>query len=253
MAFELWQTLGRIRRKLGIASPGRINSPPVGQIQFGDLHRLTPVSQHFGFDRGTPIDRHYIEAFLARNKADIAGHVLEVGDDSYSRRFGDKRVSRQDILHVHSGNQRATLIGDMAEPGILPADTFNCMIITQTLHLVYDLRAAVKNIHTALSPNGILLLTVPGISQIDRGEYGSCWYWSLSAVSARRLFGDIFGPDMVRIESHGNVFAATAFLQGIALEEVHAKDLDIKDPAYPVTICVRAQKRERLDGFRTSM
>jgi hypothetical protein len=41
---------------------------------------------------------------------------------------------------------------------------------------------------------------------------------------------------------HGNVFAATAFLQGAALEEVDRAKLDIEDPAYPVTITLRARK-----------
>jgi SAM-dependent methyltransferase len=217
-------------------------APPVGQVHFGDLYRLVPVSLHFGFDRGTPIDRYYIEGFLARHRADISGRVLEVGDDAYSRRFGGIRVAHQDILHVHRGNPQATLIGDISDPGILPAATFDCMIITQTLHLIYDMRSAVQNMHHALKPDGVLLLTVPGISQIERGEWGKSWYWSLSPVSAQRLFGDVFGADAVDVESYGNVFAATAFLQGIALEEVDAADLDVADAAYPVTIAVRARK-----------
>ena len=49
---------------------------------------LEPVSRSFGFDRGTPVDRRYIEQFLARHAAAIRGDVLEVGDDGYTRRFG---------------------------------------------------------------------------------------------------------------------------------------------------------------------
>ena len=51
----------------------------------------------FGHDRGLPIDRHYVEGFLARYAADIQGRVLEIGDDAYSRRFGAARITQQDI------------------------------------------------------------------------------------------------------------------------------------------------------------
>jgi glycosyltransferase involved in cell wall biosynthesis len=35
--------------------------PPVGWVRIGSLRRVTPISQVFGFDRGQPIDRYYIE------------------------------------------------------------------------------------------------------------------------------------------------------------------------------------------------
>ena len=35
----------------------------------------------------------YIEKFLARFRHDIRGHVIEVGDDVYTRRFGETRVT----------------------------------------------------------------------------------------------------------------------------------------------------------------
>ena len=46
------------------------------------------LSRDFGFDRGTPIDRYYIESFLSTHASDIRGHVLEVADNTYTRRFG---------------------------------------------------------------------------------------------------------------------------------------------------------------------
>ena len=53
--------------------------------------------------------------------------------------------------------------------------------------------AAVAEMRRALKPGGVALVTVPGISQIDRGEWGESWYWSLTRASALRLFGDVFG------------------------------------------------------------
>src|SRR5918998_1304087 len=63
--------------------------PPIGWVRFGSLRRLTPISSHFGFDRGRPIDRYYIENFLDCQAKDIKGRVLEIKDNTYSRKYGN--------------------------------------------------------------------------------------------------------------------------------------------------------------------
>jgi SAM-dependent methyltransferase len=222
--------------------PARDRVPPVGRVRFGDLRRVTPISQSFGFDRGLPVDRYYIERFLAQNSSEIVGRVLEVGDDAYTRRFGGSRVTSSGVLHVAAGNPRATFVGDVTDPRVLPDNAFNCIIFTQTLQLVYDVRAAVVQLRRALAPGGVLLVTAPGISPIDRGEWGKTWFWSFTPAAMERLFGDVFGPDAVMVKRYGNVFAATAFLQGLAVDELDTSDLDPSDRAYPVIVSVRARK-----------
>ncbi|MFY9558248.1 MAG: methyltransferase domain-containing protein [Blastocatellia bacterium] len=219
--------------------------PPVGRVGFGNLRRLTPISRVFGFDRGTPIDRYYIENFLACNAADIRGAVLEVGDNAYTRRFGGNRVTQSDVLHVSDENPRATIISDLANGENIPSNTFDCIILTQTLQLIYDVPAALVTLRRILKPGGVLLATIPGISQIDHGEWGESWYWSFTLLSARRLFEEAFTSNPLRIDSYGNVLAATAFLQGIALEELSEDELNHNDPDYQVTITVRAVKEAR--------
>ena len=211
-------------------------------MRFGDVGEVQPVSDDFGFDRGTPIDRFYIEQFLQRNAADIAGRALEVGDDAYCRRFGASRITQQDVLHVSADNPAAALVGDLSRHGALPPAAFDCLVLTQTLHLIFDMRPAVAEMHRGLKPGGVLLLTVPGITRIDRGEWGAGWFWSLTPAAATRLFGEVFGAGNVRVESHGNAFAATAFLQGLALEEVDSAKLAVNDACFPVIVTVRAQK-----------
>jgi glycosyltransferase involved in cell wall biosynthesis len=216
--------------------------PPVGWVDFGRLSNTRPISLNFGWDRGTPIDRYYIENFLADRAGNITGRVLEVGDDAYSRRYGSN-ISRQDVLHIDPHHAKATLLGDLTQPGVLPDEVFDCIILTQSLQLVFDLEKAVTRLYAALKPGGTLLLTVPGISSIDRGEWANSWCWSFTAVSIRRLFQVLFTSDTLDIKTHGNVFAAMAFLQGASLEEVDRTKLDIHDQAYPVIITLRAQKR----------
>lgn len=225
--------------------PGRLRllRPPIlGKVKLGDLASTVPVSMDFGWDRGLAIDRYYIESFLERCSSDLRGRVLEVGDATYSERFGGGAVQRQDILHVHPGNPLATIVGDISAPNVLPRSAFDCIVLTQTLHLIYDLRAAVHQLHEALKPGGVLLLTAPGISQIDRGEWGDHWFWAMTPAAVSQLLGDRFGQDNVLVEGHGNVFAATTFLQGLALSEVPTSKLDVRDEAYPVIVTARAAR-----------
>ncbi|HEX5734493.1 MAG TPA: glycosyltransferase [Blastocatellia bacterium] len=220
----------------------RDSPPQTGAIRFGDLRRLAPFSRVFGYDRGTPVDRYYIEGFLAHNHRDIRGRVLEVGDDTYTRRYGGERVDKIDVLHVTEGSPQATIIADLTKADHIPSESFDCIIFTQTLHLIYDVRAAIKTLHRILKPGGVLLATFPGITQIDRYEWGKSWYWAFTTLAARRLFGEAFSERSLAVETNGNVLAATAFLYGIALEELRKEELDFNDPDYEVTITVRAVK-----------
>ena len=209
-------------------------------MNFGRIRSPSPLSQDWGYDRGTPIDRYYIERFLAIHASAVRGHVLEVQEDDYSRRFGGSAITRQDILNVDSGNPRATIVGDLADPATLPAGQFDCIILTQTLHLVFDMAAAIANAHRALRPGGALLITVPGITPLDRLQFLDSWYWSLTGPALRRLLSGPFRQDAVVVESYGNLYSATAFLHGAAVEDVSKRKLDLFDRMYPVTIAARA-------------
>jgi len=173
--------------------------------------------------------------------------VLEIGDPAYTRQFGGGRVTHSDVLHVTAGNPQATIVADLTQADHLPADAFDCLLVPQTLHLIYDMRAALSTMARILRPGGVLLLTVPGISPISRDAWGDSWHWSLTRHSAARLFGEAFPHGEVHIHTYGNVLAATAFLQGLARQELAMAELDAHDPCYPVTVGVRAVKR-RADG-----
>ncbi len=100
--------------------------------------------------------------------------------------------------------------------------------------------AAIRTLHRALAPGGVLLATVPGISQVDRGEWADSWYWSLTPGAAQRLFEEDFPAASLAVEAHGNVLAAIAFLEGLASHELRASELEVDDPAYPLIVTIRA-------------
>jgi len=126
--------LGRLREALRRRAARWRVRPPVGWVRFGSFGRVHPISRAFGLDRGTPIDRYYVEKFLSEHAADIRGHVMEVGDDTYTRRFGGERVTHSDVLHVTLGNPQATLVGSLETGAGLGGREYDCLIITQTLH-----------------------------------------------------------------------------------------------------------------------
>jgi hypothetical protein len=221
----------------------RRSFPIPGTVNFGDFGLVEPIGRKFGGDRGTPLDRYYIEGFLKRHAGDIEGRVAEIGDDFYTRKFGGDRVWHSDIIDAPTSlNPQATVRVDLQKPHQIEADRFDCMIVTQTLHMIYDLHGALSTIHRALTPRGVVLATVPGITPIDEHDGPERWFWSMTQSAARRLFEEHFGADRVVVEQFGNVLAATAFLQGLAFEEVETSDLDKADPLYPVITGIRACK-----------
>lgn len=208
-------------------------------VNMGDLRRLRPIDRNFGYSRGLPVDRFYIERFLQAHADDIRGRVLEIKDDGYTRRFGGARVSHSDVLDINPRNRQATIIGDLAASDTLTDSTYDCIILTQTLHHVFDVDAALANLYRALKPGGVLLLTVPSITRIDDS---APWYWFFTQHSMARLLGAWFPSTDIRIEAHGNVLVATAFLQGIAAEELSPEELEFKDWQYVINITARASR-----------
>ena len=213
---------------------------PLGSVRFGDFGRLLPIGRDFGSERGTPIDRYYIEEFLSRNAGDIQGRVLEADSNSYTLRFGGNRVKRSDILSVETTNLRATIVGDLAHVDTLPEAVFDCIVLTQVLQCVYDLHAGVTTLYRALKPGGVLLVTAPGVTSMQDVWP---WYWAFSPRALRVLLEGQFGRHAVWVELHGNVFAASAFLYGIAFQECDNSDLNVHDPRFPLIVAARAIKR----------
>ena len=199
------------------------------------LRRTRPLSDVWGFDRGTPVDRHYIESFLAGHRADIRGRVLEVQDSVYTDLYGSG-VEARDVLDADPANPRATIVADLADTETLPEGVFDCFILTQTLHLIYDLPAALRSCRRLLRPGGVLLATGPAVSRFR----GGADFWRFTPASLERLLEEAF--EQVTVRAYGNVLAANAFLSGMAKEEIPSRLLDEQDACFPVIVAGRAVK-----------
>ncbi|HTM93136.1 MAG TPA: hypothetical protein VL095_11995 [Flavisolibacter sp.] len=201
-----------------------------------------PVSAFFGMDRGTPIDRYYIEKFLMQNQQYIQGKVLEIAESTYSKKFG-QNVKTYEVLHVDETNPKATLIGDLTNWNKLPKELVDCFICTQTFNFIYNFQEAIKGAYHLLKREGVLLATVSGISQISRYDMDR-WgdYWRFTTLSAAKAFSQVFGEDKVSVDHYGNCLSASSFLRGIAAEELSEEKLKEKHPDYQLVITIKAVK-----------
>jgi SAM-dependent methyltransferase len=211
------------------------------RLRLGMLHRTEPFSE-WSRSRGTPIDRIYIEEFLAENRAAIRGRVLEVQDTQYTDRFGTG-VTQSEVLDIDPSNPRVTVVGDLAAPDGLPVNGLDCFILTQTLQYVSRPGQAIANCHALLRPGGVLLATVPTITRIDTGYEEDIDRWRFTARACRDLFGGVFGESNVTVATQGNLLTAVAFLAGLAAEEFAEADLRRSVPEYQMVVTVRAEKR----------
>lgn len=227
--------MGKIRRIVG----SLFRRP----IDFSDQLRTEPISRKFGFDRGCPIDRYYIDSFLKQNQNLITGSVLEIAESTYSKQFGHDIVSYE-VLHYDDSNKKATIVGDLTKPETLPKERIDCFICTQTLNFIFDVPKAIEGSYKVLKQGGTLLCTVSGISQISRYDMDR-WgdYWRFTDLSIRKLMESVFGEGNVEIVTFGNALAATAFLQGLAIDDLPDTSLlDKKDLDYQITIGIKATK-----------
>jgi SAM-dependent methyltransferase len=210
---------------------------------------LEPVSHRWGYDRGTPIDRRYIDAFLTTHGALITGRVLEVKDTRYADRHG-RGVTRVDVVDIDAGNPDATIIADLGEPGSLPTAAFDCAVIAQTLMFLPDPAVGIANVWASLAPGGSLLLTTPALSRLDPDATDE----DRVHLTPRGLADAIRRacPDGdATVEGHGNLLAAVAFLEGISCEELREEELDHHDRLYPVVVTAAVRKPPLLSSPQT--
>jgi|SRR3989344_1584149 len=203
-------------------------------------YSLYPISTKFGLDRGTAIDRIYIEKFLNENSKFIKGRCLEIHDNFYTKRFGGRKVTKSDILDIDKRNKEANIHADLKNlKNIIRDDTYDCFILTHTLGLIDEYEKAVSESQRILKPGGTLLVTLAAINRVSDLEHN---YWRFTKASAKYVFGKYFEGKKLNVQSYGNVLAAQAFIVGMSAQDLKEKELSFNDPHYPIVIAVKAQK-----------
>ena len=216
-----------------------IRNLPGRRVHWGSLRRTLPVSDRWGFDRGLPIDRYYIEAFLAREAASIRGDILEVCDPKYALRFGGADTTQIHVVDIDETNPEATVIADLTVEGSLPHQAYDSIIVTQTLHVTVDDGAGFRTLWRALRPEGTMLFTGPCVSRLHDAESD---HWRYTPAGLRVRLAHLLPDAEFTVEAHGNVLAGAAFLYGIAAQELTEGELEADDPRFPIIVCARVSK-----------
>lgn len=219
------------------------NNPPKGGVIWGDLKRVKPISEHFGYDRGNmPVDRYYIQGFLQRNASAIHGNVLEIGESIYTNMYGHE-VEKAHIFHVDPKNKEATYTGEIEDAHHIPDNFYDCIIFTQTLQYIYRFEDAISQLKRILKPGGTLLLTVPGLSPISKDPWSERWQYTFTANALRKAFERQFqSAKQLEVASYGNVMVATAAMYGLAAEEMSANELNYQDDLYQLVNTLKVIK-----------
>lgn len=201
------------------------------------MRRVTPFSDYFGFERGSPVDRYYVDKFFAAHAPEIKGRILEIQSTSYADRFGTGVTARHSV--DIDPKFQPTFCCDLAQArNMIASESYDCFLLPNTLAHVMDLQPALENAYRILAPGGAILATCPGfVPLIPDGKD----YWHLSADGWHQVFSKACPGSVLEVESHGNCLAAVAAMYGLALEELSAQELDQNDRRYPVlvTACCR--------------
>lgn len=204
------------------------------------VNKIEPLSTKFGYDRGTPIDRYWIESFVRSHKEDIHGICLEIGDDRYSKQFGNKNVKKIEILDINTNNKKATIHGDLRNLPHIKSNSFDTIILTHVLGMIDDIPSAIKEIHRILKPGGIVLATVACIAPVFEGNTGK---WHIMPEGAKYLFETCFTKNNITVSTYGNVYSGQCFWVGMSQEELTHDELEYNDPRFPCITAVIAVKQ----------
>jgi SAM-dependent methyltransferase len=183
----------RVAARLRIAMRG------YDRPRWGNLRRLRPFSENYGFDRGTPIDRYYLDRFLDTNRALVAGDVLEVQNSTYTMRFGHS-LSRTDTFDIVRGPS-VTFVCDLAESEpIIPSAAYDCVLLPNTLQHLRRLDACLRNALRIVRPGGAILASAAGFLPLtaDAGDY-----WRMSPDGWRDTLASAWAGADVTVDARG--------------------------------------------------
>lgn len=206
---------------------------------------LFPVSEQFATERGTPVDRYYIEKYLEQNSMYIRGHVLEIEDNAYTKKFGRNHYEKSLVMDVSAKTPNIDFNANIETGEGVEGAIADCFICTQTLMYIYNLNAAAKNIVKILKPGGVALITCSGLSQNSRRcmeNYGA--YWGFNEASLKNIFSEVDGANIIESGTYGNVKTVSAHINGLCQEDLDKSDFAVNDICYPLIVYVTVKKNE---------
>ncbi len=230
---------------------GRIARLPslaiIRQVRCVQFRRLRPLGN--GRQRGTPIVRSYWASFLRDHQSDIRGHALEIGTNSTLRQYGSPDLARADALDLALHSPEVTVVADLSRADHLPADTYDCFVNQFTMHLIYDVEAALYHSIRILKPGGVLLVNFPCVDyyfprglDMHTGAPLFLFWWFTPIQVDNLLRRTALAEDDYELTIYGNLFARVAYQMNVPAEELTRQELEHVDAGHPLLLCARVVK-----------
>ena len=218
------------------------------------LRRLQPLAH--GRERGQPVIRHYWEEFLLAHRGDLRGRGLEIGTTQTLRRIGGSAMQQADALDV-AAREGVTVVADLSRADLVPSDSFDCFVVPFTMHLIYDLDAALHHAVRILTPGGVLLVNFPCVDYyfadgLDMGTGRPLFvFWWFTPIQVENLLQRAgLRTGQYSLAVYGNLFARVAHQMNLPTEELTARERDTRDAGHPLLICARIVKPAGWAGVR---
>jgi hypothetical protein len=206
--------------------------------RWGNLRRLRPFSDHFGFERGTPVDRFYLHRFLASNADKIRGAVLEIQRSDYTSKYGVS-ITESHSLDI-SPQFEPTYLCDLADAHVVTSDRYDCFLLPNTLNVLRDISSCLREMVRVVRPGGSVLAAAACLGPFMTEAPD---YWRMGVAGWSELATQCWnGHDWV-VEGHGNLIAASAAMMGLAHEELNTRELEFQDDRYPILVTLSCTKR----------
>lgn len=200
---------------------------------FINMIKYGPYSRKYGFDRGEPIDRKWIEDFLMENSEYVCGRVLEVTNNYYTRKFGGSKVTISDVLDINTSNKNANIHADLRNPECIDDCCYDCVILTHVLGLIDDIDSAISHLYRILKPGGRLLFTSSSLGPVLGQEVV---YWRFNSNTVRYIFSKKFRPEKIHVSDRGNAYLGCAMWMGLSQQDVDISSYDFNDRQYPCNV-----------------
>jgi len=211
-------------------------APPVGELNWGDLRRLVPICARFGFSRGAPIDRYYLDQFIHKIRPIVLGDVVEIGGKDSNRAAYQFDHATQYRGFDMFGDPDISLVGDAHDPQALPEGQLDTIIAFNVLEHCPKPWLVIDNMRRWLKPGGMAIVMVPSCQRLHRMPED---YWRPMPAALGHLFSTWSDPEL---HVYGNPLTTIAAMMGISVGELSAAELDAFHPDYPVATCVIAKK-----------
>lgn len=205
--------------------------------RWGNLRRLQPFSSHYGFERGVPVDRFYLDRFLAEHARAITGRVLEIQHTGYTRKYGSGLLTT-DTVDINP-TFAPTYVCDLAQADIIPSNAYDCFLLPNTLCVLRDIRNCMRHMIRVVKPGGVVLAATAALGPLEPGNGD---YWRMSASGWSEFAAEVWKGHDVQITGHGNCVAAVAATLGLAQEELTREELTHQDDRYPVLVTLYCRK-----------